>query len=163
MINGISRILAKNVKETFMRNHVNNHFQILSGTWAELEIAAKLVREKVFIDEQNIAADDEWDELDAVSTHFVVRDDEQVIATARLLQNDSIGRVAVLKSHRGLGVGYELMAFIIDYAKQTQRQNLKLSAQVHAISFYQRLGFKQQGSEYLDCGIPHVDMHMSLA
>ncbi len=53
---------------------------------------------------QNIAAEDEWDVQDEIAVHFVVYEQDQAIATARLWQNHSIGRVAVLKSHRGLGV-----------------------------------------------------------
>ena len=74
--------------------------QTRTGTWAELQSDAKPIREQVFIQEQQIAAVDEWDAQDEISQHFVVCDGEQVIATARLLPNHSIGRVAVLASHR---------------------------------------------------------------
>ena len=82
-------------------------------------------------------------------------------STARLLQNNSVGRVAVLKSQRGLGVGKLLMQYIIDYA-QPQREFLKLSSQVQAMPFYAGLGFKAEGEEYLDCGIPHRTMRLLL-
>ncbi|MFW1754836.1 GNAT family N-acetyltransferase [Acinetobacter wanghuae] len=137
-------------------------FKIRSGTWQELAIDAKPIRESVFIQEQHIAPEDEWDEFDPVSIHFVVYEHDQAIATARLLANHSIGRVAVLKTHRGLKIGYKLMQAVIDYAKREQRPFLKLSSQVHAIGFYHALGFKQQGEAYLDCGIPHIDMYMAL-
>ena len=137
-------------------------FKICSGTWNELSHDAKTIRESVFMQEQHIAPEDEWDELDAVSIHFVVYEHDQAIATARLLANHSIGRVAVLKTHRGLKIGQQLMQAVIGYAKHEQRPFLKLSSQVHAIGFYQALGFKQQGESYLDCGIPHMDMYMAL-
>ncbi|WP_436915620.1 GNAT family N-acetyltransferase [Acinetobacter gandensis] len=136
--------------------------QIEHGTWQMLRHDAMPVREQVFIQEQHIAAKDEWDAEDAVSVHFVVRDETIVIATARLLRNNSIGRVAVLATHRGQGVGRILMQYIIQYAQQEHREFLKLSAQVHAIDFYANLGFVLEGEEYLDCGIPHIDMRMSL-
>ena len=135
--------------------------RITHGTWEESQQAAKMIREQVFIQEQNIAAEDEWDAEDAVSLHFVVYDQDQPIATARLLQNNSVGRVAVLKSHRGLGVGKVLMQAVIAYTQQQQRPFLVLSSQVHAQAFYQALGFMQEGEEYLDCGIPHIDMRLS--
>ncbi len=137
-------------------------FKIGSGTWQELAIDAKTIRESVFIQEQHIAPEDEWDEFDPVSLHFVVYEHDRAIATARLLANHSVGRVAVLKTHRGLKIGQQLMQAVIDYAKREQRPFLKLSSQVHAIGFYQALGFKQQGEAYLDCGIPHIDMYMAL-
>lgn len=135
--------------------------KITHGTWEELQQAAKMIREQVFIQEQNIAAEDEWDEQDEIAVHFVVYEQDQAIATARLLQNHSIGRVAVLKSHRGLGVGKVLMQAVIAHAQQQQHPFLVLSSQVHAQAFYQTLGFMQEGGEYLDCGIQHIHMRLS--
>ena len=140
-----------------------SQFKIRAGRWDELQNDAKLIREQVFIQEQQIAVEDEWDAEDAVSVHFVVYDQDQPIATARLLQNNSVGRVAVLKSHRGLGIGKLLMHQIIQQAKHQQREFLKLSSQVHAIQFYAGLGFNVEGEQYLDCGIPHVDMRLLFA
>lgn len=137
-------------------------FTICTGSWDELQNDAKLIREQVFIQEQNIPVTEEWDAEDAVSLHVVVYDQDQPIATARLLQNNSIGRVAVLKSYRGQGTGKLLMQQIIQQAKHEQREFLKLSSQVHAIQFYAGLGFTVQGEEYLDCGIPHIDMYLKL-
>ena len=135
-------------------------FKIISGVWAQLQAEAAPVREQVFIQEQQIAPEDEWDAQDAVALHFVVYIGKQAIATARLLENHSIGRVAVLKSQRGLGVGRVLMQHIIHVAKQQQRPWVKLSAQEHAIPFYQSLGFQVEGESYLDCGTAHVDMRL---
>lgn len=135
-------------------------FTIRAGRWDELQNDAKLIREQVFIQEQQIAVEDEWDAEDAVSLHFVVYDQDQPIATARLLQNNSVGRVAVLKSHRGVGIGKLLMQQIIQQAKHEQREFLKLSSQVYAMQFYTGLGFKVEGEQYLDCGIPHIDMRL---
>lgn len=133
-------------------------FNIVSADWATLKQDAQYIRELVFIQEQQIDAIDEWDAQDPISLHFVVYGDLKPIATARLLDNNSIGRVAVLKEYRGKGIGKILMLDIIQQAKIQKRETLKLSAQVHAIAFYQRLGFKAEGAEYLDCGIPNRDM-----
>jgi predicted GNAT family N-acyltransferase len=124
------------------RRFLMTPFTIRTGSWDELQNDAKLIREQVFIHEQQIAAEDEWDAEDAVSVHFVVYDQDQPIATARLLKNNSVGRVAVLKSHRGVGIGKLLMQQIIQQAKHEQREFLKLSSQVHAMQFYTGLGFK---------------------
>lgn len=138
-------------------------YNIVSGTWQELKQHAEVIRRAVFIDEQNIAEADEWDDQDAISLHFIVYEQNRAIATARLLQNDSIGRVAVLSSHRGLGIGKLLMLEIIQTAKNQGRQQVQLSAQDHAVKFYNSLGFQQKGEFYLDCGIPHIDMDLPLA
>jgi len=140
----------------------NPELKIVSGSWKDLATPAKMIREAVFIQEQHIAAEDEWDVEDAVAVHFIVFQQDQAIATARLLSNNSIGRVAVLTTARGLGVGQRLMQAVIDYARAEQRELVKLSSQVHAIGFYQALGFEVQGEEYLDCGIPHIDMYLKL-
>jgi predicted GNAT family N-acyltransferase len=139
-----------------------SQFVIQSGPWSQLQHDAKLIRSMVFIEEQNISEADEWDEQDAISLHFVVYAQDQAIATARLLENNSIGRVAVLQQYRGEGIGKLLMQQIIQVAKQQNRAFLQLSAQVYAIRFYENLGFQVQGEEYLDCEIPHIDMGLSL-
>lgn len=138
------------------------NYEIQSGDWARLAVDAKPIREQVFIQEQHISPEDEWDAQDAIALHFVVYIAGQAVATARLLENHSIGRVAVLKSQRGLGLGKKVMEAIIQQAQQEQRPFLVLSAQVYATGFYQQLGFQVEGEEYLDCGIPHIRMRREL-
>lgn len=137
-------------------------FSVKQGSWDQLQQDAKLIRELVFISEQNIPEQDEWDDQDAISQHFVVYDQNQPIATARLLANNSVGRVAVLKAYRGQGIGRLIMLEIIAYAQAQKRPSLQLSSQVHAISFYEKLGFSIQGDEYDECGIPHIEMVMPI-
>ena len=135
-------------------------FRVQSGHWDKLEQDAKFIRKQVFIIEQNIPEEEEWDDQDMISDHFVVYDQDQPIATARLLQNNSVGRVAVLKSYRGQGIGRMIMLEIIRQAHQQDRKFLHLSSQVHAISFYEKLGFSIQGDAYDECGIPHIKMQL---
>ncbi|UGQ26885.1 GNAT family N-acetyltransferase [Acinetobacter calcoaceticus] len=137
-------------------------YKIIAGGWGQLEKDAKLIREQVFIQEQGIAPEDEWDDLDAMVLHFIVYDREQPIATARLLPQHSVGRVAVLIPYRKQGIGKILMEHIIEYARQQNLPYLKLSAQTYVTAFYEALGFVVQGEEYLDCGIPHIDMTLEL-
>ena len=133
-----------------------SEYFIKSGLWSELKLDAEKIRRQVFIQEQSILEQDEqdeWDALDAVSLHFVVYDRHlendlkinQAIATARLLENNSIGRVAVLKLYRSKGVGRLIMQQIIEHARTEKRQFLKLSSQVHAIAFYESFGFQVKG------------------
>ncbi len=131
---------------------------VVYGTWQALQTDASLVRQQVFIEEQKIPPQEEWDIADQTAIHFVVYQAEQVIATARLVDQNKIGRVAVLKPYRNLGVGTFLLQFIIDYAQQQQRSYLQLSAQIQALSFYENLGFCAEGETYLDCNIPHQTM-----
>ena len=135
-------------------------YQVKHGCWDQLQQDAKLIRTQVFICEQGITEADEWDDQDMISDHFVVYDQDQPIATARLLQNNSVGRVAVLKAYRGQGIGRMIMLEIIRQAHQQDRKFLHLSSQVHAISFYEKLGFSIQGDAYDECGIPHIKMQL---
>ena len=135
-------------------------FRVQSGHWDKLEQDAKFIRKQVFIIEQNIPEEEEWDDQDMISDHFVVYDQNQPIATARLLQNNSVGRVAVLKAYRGQGIGRMIMLEVIRQAHQQDRKFLHLSSQVHAISFYEKLGFSIQGDAYDECGIPHIKMQL---
>lgn len=139
-------------------------FKVENGQWSQLQLQqdAKLIRELVFIQEQNIPEQDEWDDQDPVSQHFVVYDQDRAIATARLLPDHHLGRVAVLPEYRGQGIGRLIMLDMIAYAKSQNHPLLQLSAQTHATSFYEKLGFTVQGDEYDECGIPHIEMVMPI-
>ena len=137
-------------------------YQVKHGRWDQLQQDAKLIRTQVFICEQGITEADEWDDQDVISQHFVIYDQDQPIATARLLQNHSVGRVAVVKAYRGQGIGQMIMLEIISYAQKQRLSVLTLSSQVHAISFYEKLGFTVQGNSYDECGISHIEMTMNL-
>ena len=90
MISGTSRISDVNVKDKTM-----SQISIHAGSWQDLQADAKVIREAVFIQEQAIAPEDEWDQEDAVALHFVAYAQQQPIATARLLSNHKIGRAHV--------------------------------------------------------------------
>ena len=137
-------------------------YRIKQGRWKQFQQDAKLIRTQVFICEQGITEANEWDDQDVISQHFVIYDQDQPIATARLLENNSVGRVAVLKAYRGQGLGQMIMLEIISYAQKQRLSVLTLSSQVHAISFYEKLGFTVQGNSYDECGISHIEMTMSL-
>ncbi|MEQ1452233.1 GNAT family N-acetyltransferase [Acinetobacter seifertii] len=138
-------------------------YKVIADDWEQLEKDAKYIREQVFIQEQGIASEDEWDDFDATAVHFMVYDKEQPIATARLLPQHSVGRVAVLMSYRKQGIGKILMQHIIDYARNQKLPYLKLSAQTYVTAFYEALGFNVQGEVYQDCGIPHINMILALS
>ncbi|QNX88175.1 GNAT family N-acetyltransferase [Acinetobacter seifertii] len=138
-------------------------YKVIADDWEQLEKDAKYIREQVFIQEQGIAPEDEWDDFDATAVHFMVYDKEQPIATARLLPQHSVGRVAVLIPYRKQGIGKILMQHIIDYARNQKLPYLKLSAQTYVTAFYEALGFNVQGEVYQDCGIPHINMILALS
>lgn len=136
--------------------------QISTGDWETLGPAASEIRRQVFIDEQNVPQDEEWDGLDTECLHFLAMLDGQPVGTARLLPDAHIGRVAVLANARGTGIGVVLMQAAIEAARQAGHPRVVLSAQVHALAFYERLGFIAHGDEFMDAGIPHREMTLPL-
>lgn len=135
---------------------------ISTGDWEMLSAAASEIRRRVFIDEQNVPQEEEWDGLDPECQHFLALLDGQPVGTARLLPDAHIGRVAVLKDARGTGIGVLLMQTAIEAARHAGHPQVALSAQVHALAFYERLGFVAHGEVFLDAGIPHREMALSL-
>ena len=131
------------------------------------DIAACLrVRRIVFIEEQGVSEDEEIDGRDPESTHVLVRDGATPIAAARVRILDDVAkieRVCVLTAHRGNGLGAQVMKFILtEVAADPKVKKARLGAQIHALAFYQKLGFVPFGDTYLDAGIPHRDMEIDL-
>ncbi len=136
---------------------------IIQVTWQQAESHLREVRTKVFIEEQCVPPDLEWDELDESARHLLVMNDaNEPIACARLLNNGSIGRMAVLRDWRGLGVGSTLLRMAIELQQKQGAKIITLSAQMHAIAFYEKAGFVVSSQPYLDANIPHVDMLLTL-
>ncbi len=123
------------------------------------------IRTSVFVEEQQVPLELEMDEYDAVATHFLLRDGETPLGTARLLDKHGlakIGRVAVVKEARGRGLGLVLMLAVIDEAKRRGFTESVLDAQTYAVPFYARLGYAAEGEEFDDAGIPHFLMRRTL-
>lgn len=139
-------------------------FRILITDWAHEQVRLSHIRRAVFIDEQGVPEDMEWDADDAGSVHLLAVDGAgQAIGCARLLPDGHVGRMAVVPSWRGRGVGRALLAVVIDTAQAHGHGTLRLSAQTHAAGFYARAGFVATGCEYEEAGIPHIAMQMRLA
>jgi predicted GNAT family N-acyltransferase len=135
-----------------------NEIHIRVADWKTDHAALRRIREAVFIAEQAVPPELEWDADDATAVHFLALEGEYPMGTARLLPDGHIGRVAVLKDWRGLKVGDKLIRAVIAEAEERGLKQQMLSAQVHARAFYERFGFEVVSGEFLDAGIPHVDM-----
>lgn len=136
-------------------------YTVRSYHWKDAPPAVKGIRSTVFIDEQQVPDDLEWDSEDETALHFLLFENETPVAVARLIQeeeNAKIGRMAVLKTHRGKGAGAELMKALVRACADLGIEAIRLSAQTHAQPFYQRFGFFPKGDIYPDAGIDHVDM-----
>jgi predicted GNAT family N-acyltransferase len=139
-------------------------FTIRILAWSEALPLARPVREAVFIDEQGVPREEEWDEWDEPSDHAVARDASgQAIGTARLLPDGRIGRMAVLREWRGRGVGAALLQAMLERARERSMPLATLHAQTHAAGFYLRFGFSERGAVFFEAGIPHVEMTLELS
>ena len=141
----------------------DNGFSITVANWQRDHPALKKIRSEVFIQEQSVPRALEWDGLDDTALHLIATAEiGEPIATARLLIDGHIGRVAVLKAWRNRGIGTALMHEIIHQAELLGYKQLELAAQIQAIPFYEKLGFIAYGDNFMDAGIPHRNMRKTL-
>ena len=138
-------------------------FRIITGDWESVREDAQRVRIEVFVIEQNVPFELEWDEDDEVSTHAIAYDEEgQPVATGRLLPDGHIGRMAVIKPLRGSGLGTEILQALLHQARREGHKNLLLHAQTHALAFYEKQGFIAEDEEFSEANMPHRLMRLKL-
>ncbi|HPG94923.1 MAG TPA: GNAT family N-acetyltransferase [Dokdonella sp.] len=142
---------------------INDGFHVEPATWSVDMADLRAVRIAVFVVEQAVPEDEEWDELDALSEHVVARDpDGRPIGTGRLTAKGTIGRMAVLREWRGRGVGEALLRVLLERARERHFNRIEIHAQTHAIAFYERAGFAAYGEEFDECGIMHRHMRIDI-
>ena len=123
----------------------------------------RTVRETVFVQEQQVPIEEEWDALDPLCTHVIARDAAgQPIGTGRLTPEHKIGRMAVLRDWRGRGVGEAMLAALLLQARDEKWPLVALHAPVSAEPFYARHGFIPHGGRFWEAGIEHQSMHRAL-
>jgi len=137
------------------------------GSWRELGEAATAIRRQVFIEEQHIPADMEWDSADASCLHALARNRFGTpLATGRLLEHvpgvAKIGRMAVLRPMRGTQIGRQVLEALMAEARRQGYREVLLHAQLSAENFYLRAGFQRRGEPFEEAGIGHVEMVRAL-
>ena len=145
-----------------MDTSVKPEFKVKTAAWPDDQSTLKAIRFEVFVEEQKVPAESEIDEHDSVSIHAIAWTDGKACGCGRLLPDGHIGRMAVRKPYRSLGVGALILQHLIERARQRGDREVVLSAQTHAMGFYEKFGFVVVGGEYLDCNIPHRDMRKIL-
>ena len=140
----------------------SSEFQVVSAPWGARIHDLQAVRRTVFVLEQRVPEDEEWDAQDAESRHVLAIAEGEAIGTGRLLPDGHIGRMAVLKPWRQRGVGRAMLAALIDMARAAGFVEVVLHAQTHAMPFYEKQGFTAEAPEFMEAGIPHRVMRLSL-
>ena len=139
-------------------------FTIRPVYWQASQAMLRAIRTTVFIEEQGVPQELEWDGLDEHAYHVIAfAADGTPIGTGRLLQDGHIGRVAVLKEWRRKGVGRALLEMLLVVANKMGYEEVKLHAQTRVLEFYLRGGFVAQGKEFMEAGIPHTAMTRTTA
>lgn len=140
-----------------------NDIQIRVADWSSSDMdELKDIRRRVFIEEQAVPAELEWDEFDDSATHFLAMINEKSIACARLKTDGQIGRMAVLTDYRNRGIGAKLLQSVLQQATKQKLKEVYLHAQVAAIPFYERQGFIASGEIFYEANIPHREMRKNL-
>lgn len=120
------------------------------------------IRRQVFIIEQKVPEELEWDEFDDSAMHFIATRNDIAIGTARLKSDGQIGRMAVLQPYRNQGIGNRLLKLALETARSKQYPKVYLHAQVDAIPFYEKHGFTSTGEIFYEASIPHRSMFRNL-
>jgi predicted GNAT family N-acyltransferase len=139
---------------------MSDDVEICVVDWQQCKHALKAIRKSVFIDEQHVPEELEWDDRDTECTQFLLTVDSIPVATARLTPEGQIGRMAVLRNFRGKGFGSKLLTTVIEQAKHAGHKQVFLHAQVSVIRFYQHHGFTACGDVFIDAGIEHRSMKL---
>lgn len=132
-------------------------------TEADLQLAFDF-RRKVFIEEQQVPEVEEYDEFDSLQAqcdHILVYYKEQPVGTGRLRVVEGYGkleRICIVEEFRKFGLGKEIIIGLEQIARDNGLTKAKLNAQSYAEGFYEKLGYKREGKEFVDCGIPHILM-----
>jgi predicted GNAT family N-acyltransferase len=138
-------------------------FTVRPVNWQASREALRSVRRSVFIKEQKVPAELEWDDADENAYHVLAATrDGRPIGTGRLRLDCYIGRMAVVKQWRGRGVGSAILELLIDLAGKEGCTELRLHSQTHALEFYSRFGFGPVGERFEEAGMPHQAMLLRL-
>jgi predicted GNAT family N-acyltransferase len=138
-------------------------FVVRPVNWNASRDQLRAVRHAVFVEEQHVPEELEWDEADERAYHVLASDEEGVaIGTGRLRLDGQIGRMAVAREWRGRGVGGAILAALLELARKEGCTVVRLHAQTHALGFYGKYGFSAVGAEFDEAGIPHRTMELRL-
>ena len=143
--------------------HTKSPIRVEQTSWQASEHEIKQIRTEVFVKEQNVPMDLDFDGLDPDCIQWLAYDDENMpVGTGRLLPDGHFGRMAVLKPNRKRGIGDAIMRAVIETAAAEQLPELFLHAQLTALPFYSGLGFISYGEEFIDADMPHIAMKLRL-
>jgi len=131
--------------------------------WTQQQAVLSSIRRTVFIEEQHVPEELEWDGIDTDCRHVLAQDTSRnlAIGTGRLVADGQIGRMAILGHYRNRGIGGGVLRQLIELAKRDGHRQVYIHAQLTAVDFYQKANFKIVGNTFMDAGIAHVKMTLA--
>jgi len=142
---------------------MSNSFTVSLVRWQDGEPLLKSIREKVFIHEQGVPAELEWDGLDEGCRHALALSHQgDAIGCGRMLADGHIGRISVLPQWRKQKVGTVIMEALLSYARAHDYKQVEVDAQTYAVPFYRKFDFVEEGEAFMDAGLPHIKMRLKL-
>ncbi len=142
---------------------MSNPFTVSLVSWHDGEPLLRSIREAVFIREQGVPEELEWDGLDETCRHALALSHQgDAIGCGRMLSSGHIGRIAVLPEWREKRAGTAIMEALLDYARAHDYQQVDVDAQTYAVPFYHSFDFVESGKVFMDAGLPHIKMFLKL-
>lgn len=166
---GATDLMARLLTDGALRKDINamtesdKRVRVRTADWDQDRETLRALRFEVFVEEQNVPEDLEWDGEDARCQHALAFLDGRAVGTGRLSPDGKIGRMAVRREARGHGVGAAVLQHLVGQARAAGLDGAYLHAQSHALAFYERAGFKAEGPTFDEAGIDHRHMAMSFA
>lgn len=136
--------------------------EISTVTWDDAQSSLRLIRQKVFIEEQQVPEELEWDGDDKTATHILGKEGNRPVACARILKSGKLGRLAVLKDYRHHGWGGRILRAAEHHLKEQRKNKLYLNAQASSYDFYFQNGYRPSEEMFWDANIPHIRMQKIL-
>lgn len=138
-----------------------NDIDIAIVNFSDKQAEITSVRQTVFIKEQNVPENIDFDGSDTDYIHVLASDKNGLtVGTARINRKGRIGRMAVLKNYRRQGIGRKMIQVLMDYGRKNSITDFHVSSQVTAVGFYEKMGFEPFGEEFLEAAIMHINMKL---
>jgi len=142
---------------------MSDPFSVRLVCWRDEAALLQAIRTEVFIREQGVPVELEWDGVDEHCRHALALSPAgDAIGCGRILPDGHIGRIAVLSTWRKQKIGTALMDALIYFARTNAYMQVELHAQTHALAFYHRFNFVEQGETFMEAGLPHIKMSLRL-
>jgi len=138
-----------------------NDIDIAIVNFSEKQAEITSVRRAVFIEEQNVPENIDFDGSDTDYIHVLAWDkNNRPVGTARINRKGRIGRMAVLKNYRRQGIGRKMIQTLMDYGRKNSITDFHVSSQITATGFYKKMGFEPTGEEFIEAEIKHINMKL---